>query len=173
MTRIGSIWSRIWTSIWTGLGWASLLVLCAYAVVLGGADAVAAGSWLGSLAALCGLLLLVWPMGATWALPAAGLATLLGGIGFSALPKMDGLAPLWGLLAGVGAAVLVVTWLFRRPVGIGRWGRMGAALLAGACHAGLLHLISVPPMVSPFFLWPWAALVVPVVWLVCAVLLRR
>ncbi len=150
-------------------GWLTLAALAVLTLSQGqGVMILQAGSWIVSLIALVLVAALISPRALARALPAAALAVLVGGVFFSLLPEQTGLKPVETMLQGtVGAAALAALASFagRRDALA-----LGDAILAGAFHAGLLQVMTLAPMVSPFALWPWLAPVLVCVWPVFAAL---
>lgn len=153
MTRLRS-WVRL-------LGWIALVALALVAVWQGaGPVALQPGGWFGTLAAGVVLATGLWPCGMARALPAAALATFLGGVLFSVLPELEQGAAMALMLGAGGAGCLCAVLCLD-----GR-GAVGAGLLGGALHLGLIEVLTAPPMASPFAIWPWAAPGLLAVWLV-------
>ena len=146
-------------------GWLSLAALALLMLRQGqGVMILQAGGWGISLGALVLVAAVMSPRAVTRALPVAALAVLIGGVFFSRMPEQTGLNPVQTLLLGtVGAAVLagLAGFAGRRDAVA-----LADALLAGALHAGLLQVLTVAPMMSPFAIWPWLAPVLLMVWLV-------
>ncbi|SNS42030.1 hypothetical protein [Antarctobacter heliothermus] len=147
------------------LGWIALVALTLLAVWQGiGPAALRPGGWFGTLAAGLVLAVGLWPGRSARALPAAALATFLGGVLFSVLPQMQGQGAAVVLMLGAGGAACLSAFLFFE----GR-GAVGVAVLGGALHVGLIEVLTTPPMASPFALWPWSAPGLLAVWLVVGI----
>lgn len=143
-------------------GWIALVALAFVAVWQGaGPAALRPGGWFGTLAAGVVLAAGLWPGWTARALPAAALATFLGGVLFSGLPELQGQGAAIALTLGAGGAACLCALLCLD----GR-GAVGAALLGGALHVGLIEVLTAPPMASPTATWPWAMPGLLAVWLV-------
>ncbi|WP_323768890.1 hypothetical protein [Antarctobacter sp.] len=134
-------------------GWLALIVLAGLGLWQGaGGAALAPGGWFWSLAAALGLAAVLCPAWMLRALPAASLATLLGGLVFSLLPDLQGQGAAMALMLGAGGAAGLSALLC-----FGGRAAVGMALLAGGVHIGLMQVLTVAPMASPFVVWPWSA----------------
>ncbi|WP_417209927.1 hypothetical protein [Antarctobacter sp.] len=134
-------------------GWLALIVLAGLGLWQGaGGAALEPGGWFWSVAAALGLAAVLCPASALRAVPAASLATLLGGLVFSLLPDVQGQEAAMALMLGAGGAAGLSALLC-----LGGRAAVGMALLAGGVHIGLIQVLTVAPMASPFVIWPWSA----------------
>lgn len=130
------------------------------------AASVEAGTWFGTLLAVSGVLAILMPSIVRIALPASGLAVCIGGVVFSLIPESATGFTLLAVTMPIG--LLLALALLHQPGTSPLW-RLAAAVLAGTWHAGSIHGLTVPPLVSPFALYPWAFPLIILAWCVSGI----